>query len=117
MDGPWRVVGILLVADGHGIGADDGDDDTMEVGDELGAEEGVARKLPCHPVVRKDRVVDGHHSILVAAAVLRPVGEEDMRRLPYLDGMDNVGSEVDTRNAAAGSILVAPDWTKKVVCA
>ena len=117
VDGPWRVVGTLLVADDRGIGADDGDDDTMEVRDGLGAEEGVERMLPCRPLVHKDRVADGHHSILVAAVVLRPVGEEDMRRLPYLDGMDSAGSEVDTRNAAAESILAAPGWTKKVVCA
>ena len=117
VDGSWSVVvGTRPAVDAHDIGVDDADGDTTEEDGGKGEEEEVARMLPFHLLAHRGRVADAHRNILpVAVVVLRPVGEEDMRRLPYPDGMDSVDNVADMRNAVAESILVAPGL--KVICA
>lgn len=115
VDGSWSVVvDTRQAVDARDIGVDDADGDTTEGHGGQGEE--VARMLPFHLLAHKGRVVDAHrNNPLVAVVVLRPVGEEDMRRLPFPDGRDSAGNVADMRNAVAESILVAPGL--KVVCA
>lgn len=108
MDGSWGLVDAdtrsMKEEDARGIGGDDGD----------GGKEAAAKMLPCCPSVRT-RVGGVHHNRLLvpvdaAGVVLLP--EEGMRRHPFPDGMDNVGS-LGRRNAAVLVFLVAPGWLQK----
>ena len=99
--------------DTGGRDADGANGDMVGVG---GPKEGAERPLQRRPSVRRGRAGDAHRNSRVVAAVgavRPPVDGEDRRRLPFPDGMDNVGS-FDKLDVPVRMFLGSPQWQKKM---